>query len=145
MIVPDAMLTDPKAVAALCDALRRRDTLLSSAYFWVWKVLPQAAKEKRPVPVPAYVLRRNSAFILRHMGVVARPAVPSLIQALRADEKEEIRNLAALALGTIAREDPVPAVVAALTQALNDKSVLVRSSAAWNLRRVIPEVPNQWE
>jgi HEAT repeat protein len=84
--------------------------------------------------VAAYVVRLNAAQILGEMGVVARPAVPALIRALRTDERPEMRHLAAYSLGKIDRADPV--VIAALTDALNDESLYVRSSAAMNLKKL---------
>ena len=89
---------------------------------------------------PQAKVRRSAAFALGRFGLSARHSVPDLRRLLREDSSAEVRDMAAVAIGDIAKAagDGDPrlwgSVSSGLTDALrNDKEPHVRRSAAYAL------------
>ena len=83
------------------------------------------------------MMRANAVDCLAQMGPMARPAIPSLARLLKEDEVWLVRANAVAALGVVGKGDA--AATAALTEALNDKQVIVRRSATNVLLKIDPE------
>jgi HEAT repeat protein len=82
-------------------------------------------------------VRRDAASLLGGMGSLGKPAVPSLIRALKKDDDVFVRALAAQALGNIGKGDRT--VVEALTEARRDRSIPVCLAASAALLQADPE------
>ena len=76
-------------------------------------------------------VRMSAAEALAKIGEYALDAKNILIDILYDDESDDVRHMAAVALGSIGKE---PGVVHALVDAMGDKSVTVRDGAHWALR-----------
>ncbi len=111
---------DSNAVPFLIQALKR-DSWIGAAVYrkQVWPKLPPAAREHMPFPSfgdPA--VRQNAAAYLVQLGPLAKPAVPSLIRALKYEDDWQVRTDAAFLLGWIGNGNEE--VVAALAEACED-------------------------
>ncbi len=84
----------------------------------------------------AVLLRRAAANTLGVIGPSAEPAVPTLVDLVLFDEHEEVRDLAAAALGKIG-----PAAEGSLAQLLADEDVGVRRRAASALGQLSDAAP----
>jgi HEAT repeat protein len=73
-------------------------------------------------------VRTAAAMALEEIGPGAIAAVPTLIQTLEHDRREDVRRAAAEALGTI--KPTAGEAITALTKALKDPSAYVRWAAA---------------
>ena len=82
-------------------------------------VLIQSARSR------SLLLRRSAANTLGLIGPAADPAIPTLVDLLLFDESEEVRDLAARALGRIGSASEPP-----LVQLLTDEDIGVRVRAA---------------
>src|SRR5205823_4227922 len=82
-------------------------------------------------------VRRLAALALGEIGPAARPAIPSLIKALRADKDYRVRFHAAEALGRMGPEAKV--AIPALREALKDDRPEVSNAAAETLKKIDPE------
>jgi HEAT repeat protein len=93
------------------------------------------AELERMLRNPNPTVQAQGAFGLSQLGTDARPAVPSLIDALK--RNTPVRQNAALALGQIGpgARDAVPA----LCEALGDSERAVRRQAALALGKIGPE------
>ena len=131
-----ALLDDPNAVPFLIRALNGQDASLDKAYLRGWLA---AGPVQRFVPEPAspFFRRANGALLLARMGAAARPAIPAIIRALKADENGSVRESAAWALGELGKDDA--ATVAALGAALTDSVWNVRWCATNALLKIDPE------
>jgi hypothetical protein len=117
---PAGLLTDSNAVPFLTKALRR-DTWLGAAFYrtQVWPKLPPPIQMRLPRPPLGNTRMRMTAVdYLTLMGPMAKPAIPSLISALKRDDNLNVRCSAASALGKIGKGDG--SVTTALTKALSD-------------------------
>jgi HEAT repeat protein len=87
-----------------------------------------AAKEMGAVPREVAAKQAVVAAKEAVAAAAAKAPVPALIKALKDDKDEDVRDRAAEALGAFG--DPAESAVPALTEALKDKSAMVRASAA---------------
>jgi hypothetical protein len=135
--LPQSLLTNSNAAAVLIKALKR-DSWFGAAIYrkHVWPIMPAVLRTHLPPPIGNAATRTGAAEVLDRMGLVAGPAVPSLIKALKEDDDKFVRIFATEALGRTGSGDA--AVTAALMEALKDKDVSVRYSVSNALWQVDP-------
>jgi hypothetical protein len=136
---PEGLLNDSNAIPFLLKSLKG-DTSFGAVVYrdQVWPRLPIAIQKLLPPPPPVNLMRvPNALFFVTQMGPAAKPATPSLIKALKGDDSPRVRQFAALALGYIGASNS--SVTTALTQALKDKDLTVRTSATNALLKLDPE------
>jgi hypothetical protein len=124
-------------VPYLIEALNRRDGLIRTSWIKLRGHFPAWPDERVAQPTPAALVRVVACCFLDSLGVSARPAIPKLIRAIRDDDDEHVRAIAAEILGNIAdgRDKPV---VEALIAATRDKNFNVRASAWGALTHLNP-------
>jgi HEAT repeat protein len=114
---------DSNAVSFLIKALKR-DSWTGAAVYrkQVWPKSPPAIQKVLPPPPPDHpLIRRMAVTFLLQLGPLAKPAVPSLIRALRDDDDWQVRRDAAILLGQIGEGNG--AAVAALAGAFDDANL----------------------
>jgi hypothetical protein len=138
VVPPEFLVNGSNSVPFFTKALKR-DSWIGAAVYrkQVWPKLPPSIKSHLPPPGGNVYARQNAVLLLGLMGPMAKPAIPSLIRALREDEDRGVRNNAAWALGQPGKGDK--SAIAALTAALNDKDAYVRRMATNALRQPDPE------
>ena len=117
---PQRLFHDTNAVPFLINALKRDNWIGAAVYRkQVWPNLPPAIREHVSPPPPGdpYV-RRTAATFLLQFGPLAKPAIPSLIRALKDEDDWQVRTDAAILLGWIGEGNG--AAVAALAGAFED-------------------------
>jgi HEAT repeat protein len=87
-------------LTASCLVLLTVSTIQGRTFGFLGKGVDAWRKELRSPQAPA---RRSAAFALGRMGVDARGAVPELVRRLQEDSDAGVRDMAASALGDIAR------------------------------------------
>ncbi|BCA56309.1 hypothetical protein W02_34490 [Nitrospira sp. KM1] len=117
---------DANLNAAAANALRFLD--LASARAVMQSYLPALADPREEV-------RRNACAVLGRLGLLAKPAIPSLIGML-GDTDDTVRERAVAAIGAIGL--PSVDVATALTTALFDKAPMVRFQAASHFAFTVP-------
>jgi hypothetical protein len=137
---PALPLLDSNAVPFLVEALQRPDGRLHSIYLRLWNKLPSSVQNKLPQPVPGWAIRANAAALLGTIGTNATTAVPALIQALKSDKADLVRQFSAKSLAQIARRDK--SVMEALAEAATkDTEASVRFEALNALKEFNIELP----
>jgi hypothetical protein len=137
-VLPAGLLYDSNAVPFLVKALKR-DSWMGAAVYrkQVWPKLPSSIQKRLPPPHGDPGMRMTAADYLTQMGPRARAAIPSLIRALKEDDVSFVRAYAAVALGSIGKDDST--VTTTLTKALKDKDGQVGNAAAAVLHDLDPE------
>ena len=137
---PALPLLDSNAVPFLVEALQRQDGRLRRTYLRVWNKLPSGVQNHLPQPVPGWAIRANAAALLGTIGTNAASAVPALIQALKTDKVDLVRQFSAKSLAQIARRDKL--VMEALAEAaVKDTEASVRFEALNALKEFNIELP----
>jgi len=122
---------------SIIEALGRRIENSEDVSGWVSFFAGLLEDQQQPTMV-----RRNSALVLGLLGQSSPQAIPSLVSALR-DENRDIRQRAAAGLGQSGQA--WPEVINALMSALDDQTSLVRGSSAsalGELGQASPETVN---
>jgi hypothetical protein len=127
------LLSDSNAVPFLVAALSVEETPVDIVYSKLVYALPHSLQSRLPQPASSLRSRVRAAILLGHMGAVAEPAVPALVQSLRGDESAMVRNRAAKALGAVGKGN-LMATGALREASTNDVDAAVRASAAESLR-----------
>jgi hypothetical protein len=137
---PRSLFHDTNAVPFLIKALKRDNWIGAAVYRkQVWPKLPPAVQSHLPPPPPDdSVIRRTAATFLLRFGPLAKPAVPSLIMALKDDDDWQVTTDAAILLGQVGEGNR--AAVAALTEAFEDKDRRARPRATLKTVRMFYQV-----
>ena len=122
---------DSNAVPFLVKAMQQDSWFGARVYRkQVWPNLPGRIKEHLPPPRVGnpWRIRDSAASKLVDMGPMAKPAIPALIRAWKADDSLDVRLTAGCVLANVGKGDS--RVVEVVSAALKDKDVHIRRFAA---------------